>query len=199
MSRACIFQGMTRLGIRPPPATWPLSVEQPAAKSPGLSSVITLTSTALRKATISPCVREKSDCTISAQVAMFWKLCESAVITLKDKSDIRTKQEPPTRIHHLDWLRVFATMLLIPFHCLEPFGLNVYYINAANRAYPYEVATNLIHLWHMPTVLFCFRLRIRRSTEVQFPWSILRSAIEASCGTSRLWHANSRAARWLPQ
>ena len=85
---------------------------------------------------------------------MFWKLCESAVITLKDKSVIRTKQEPPSRIHHLDWLRVFATMLLIPFHCLEPFGLNVYYINAANRAYPYEVATNLIHLWHMPLLFF---------------------------------------------
>ena len=45
-------------------------------------------------------------------------------------------------------------MLLVPFHCLEPFGLNVYYINAANRAYSYEVATNLINLWHMPLFFF---------------------------------------------
>lgn len=77
-----------------------------------------------------------------------------ATATLHEKRVINGTQVVPARVHHLDWLRVFATLLLIPFHCLEAFGFNAYYINASNRAYPYEVAANLIHLWHMPLFFF---------------------------------------------
>jgi glucans biosynthesis protein C len=61
------------------------------------------------------------------------------------------------RRYDLDWLRVFAVLLLIPFHSALIFvqnPLSIMYIKDSINSTFLTEAANFVHLWHMPLLLF---------------------------------------------
>lgn len=66
------------------------------------------------------------------------------------------KEEISTRRYELDWLRVFATLLLIPFHAALIFApqMEGYYIKDAIQNDWMGYFTLYIDIWHMPFFFF---------------------------------------------
>ena len=55
------------------------------------------------------------------------------------------------RRYDIDWLRVFATYLLFPFHIGKVFDVAPYYpIKSPDHCAQLDLFTAFIHLWHMP-------------------------------------------------
>jgi peptidoglycan/LPS O-acetylase OafA/YrhL len=62
-----------------------------------------------------------------------------------------------SRRYDLDWLRVLAVLLLIPFHSALIFVLNpqsIMYIKDTVNSPFLDRAAGFVHLWHMPLLLF---------------------------------------------
>jgi peptidoglycan/LPS O-acetylase OafA/YrhL len=58
---------------------------------------------------------------------------------------------PPTRRHDLDWLRVFACYLLIPFHVGMVFNpAPFFHVRNDEVSFAFLVLCGFISLWHMP-------------------------------------------------
>lgn len=61
------------------------------------------------------------------------------------------------RRYDIDWLRILAVLLLIPFHTMHIFILQPYsvvYIKNATGSTSYEMITRFIHEFHMPLLFF---------------------------------------------
>jgi len=55
------------------------------------------------------------------------------------------------RIHYVDWLRVLAVLLLLPFHTLRVFNANdPFYVKSALTSMPISYLLAFIDRWHMP-------------------------------------------------
>ncbi len=72
------------------------------------------------------------------------------------------------RVHFVDWLRVFAVLLLFPFHVLRVFdSFEPFYVKAGAVSRAVGDALWFIGVWHMPLLFFlagcstCFALRTR--------------------------------------
>lgn len=58
---------------------------------------------------------------------------------------------PVVRRHDIDWLRVFATYLLLPFHAAMVFNpAPFYHVRNADLSFFFLVLCGFISLWHMP-------------------------------------------------
>lgn len=62
----------------------------------------------------------------------------------------------PARRYDLDWLRVMAVLLLVPFHTALIFNLNTYAITYVKDQHSSILSLfgSIVHLWHMPLLFF---------------------------------------------
>jgi len=59
------------------------------------------------------------------------------------------------RRYDIDWLRVFAVLLLIPFHTAQIFNNHDFYVrNSQLSAIGMDIFTLFVHQWHMPLFFF---------------------------------------------
>ena len=59
------------------------------------------------------------------------------------------------RRYDIDWLRVFAVLLLIPFHTAQIFNNHDFYVrNSELSAIGMDIFTLFVHQWHMPLFFF---------------------------------------------
>ncbi len=61
------------------------------------------------------------------------------------------------RSHDLDWLRLLAIMLLIPFHSAAVFyegELGSFYVVNAERSVGLSLFVQFVHQWHRPLFFF---------------------------------------------
>jgi fucose 4-O-acetylase-like acetyltransferase len=59
------------------------------------------------------------------------------------------------RRYDIDWLRVFAVLLLIPFHTAQLFNNHDFYVkNSELSAIGMDMFTLFVHQWHMPLFFF---------------------------------------------
>lgn len=78
-------------------------------------------------------------------------------VTLEIKSGILSEEKELNRKHELDWIRVFATLLLIPFHTAIIFANienGLYYLNNNEVSIIMTYMPYLIYPWHMPLFFF---------------------------------------------
>jgi fucose 4-O-acetylase-like acetyltransferase len=54
------------------------------------------------------------------------------------------------RRHYLDWLRIWATFILIPYHTARIFDYVPWYIKNASYGAFYEAMNRFAEIWHMP-------------------------------------------------
>ncbi|MGI9390882.1 MAG: acyltransferase family protein, partial [Boseongicola sp.] len=69
---------------------------------------------------------------------------------MKEPTSTDSLRQPLPRLVYLDWLRIVATLINIPFHALQPFALRVSYVQAPEPSFGFEVASQAIAFWHMP-------------------------------------------------
>ena len=62
--------------------------------------------------------------------------------------------EPDTRRHELDWLRVFAVLLLIYFHSARPFDFGDFYVKNGQLSKGFDAFTLFVDIWFMPLFFF---------------------------------------------
>jgi glucan biosynthesis protein C len=55
-----------------------------------------------------------------------------------------------TRRHDLDWLRVFATIVVFLFHAAKPFLSDLWHVKNAQVEPVLEIAAGLVDVWMMP-------------------------------------------------
>ncbi|MEW6203595.1 MAG: acyltransferase family protein [bacterium] len=58
------------------------------------------------------------------------------------------------RIHSLDWLRVFAVVMLVPFHSAMIFVLGDFHIKNGELSLGLTIFNGFVHFWHMPLFFF---------------------------------------------
>ena len=70
--------------------------------------------------------------------------------------NVSTSEKMPAtpRAHHLDWLRVFAVILLVPFHAGNIFVAWSYHIKNVETSRALEIFNGFLGIWHMPLLFF---------------------------------------------
>lgn len=59
------------------------------------------------------------------------------------------------RLHYIDWLRVLAVLLLLPFHVSRVFNAGEpFYVKSAEQSAALNLALGFINVWHMPLLFF---------------------------------------------
>lgn len=78
------------------------------------------------------------------------------------------------RRYDIDWLRIFATYLLFPFHVGKVFDVPPYYhIKNATLSDGLGVLTSYIHLWHMPLFFLLAGWSLHASLSLRGPWAVM--------------------------
>lgn len=76
------------------------------------------------------------------------------------------------RYHDIDWLRVFATLVVFLFHAAKPFLADPWHIKDAHMSPVLEFMAGLVDVWMMPLLFFVsgmsIALSLRRRTARQF-------------------------------
>jgi peptidoglycan/LPS O-acetylase OafA/YrhL len=58
------------------------------------------------------------------------------------------------RQYYIDWLRVLAVLLLLPFHALRVYNANeTFYVKGAHLSAAADVVVDFVSLWHMPLLM----------------------------------------------
>jgi len=63
-------------------------------------------------------------------------------------------QQSPMRVYFIDWLRIFAVLMLVPFHTGMIFVSWDFHIKNAESSGPLTDFNSFIHMWHMPLLFF---------------------------------------------
>ena len=83
------------------------------------------------------------------------------------------------RRYDIDWLRIFATYLLFPFHVGKVFDVPPYYhIKNATLSGGLGVLTTYIHQWHMPLFFLLAGWSLHASLTLRGPWSVLGERVK---------------------
>lgn len=78
------------------------------------------------------------------------------------------------RRYDIDWLRIFATYLLFPFHVGKVFDVPPYYhIKNATLSDGLGILTSYIHLWHMPLFFLLAGWSLHASLSLRGPWAVM--------------------------
>jgi len=78
------------------------------------------------------------------------------------------------RRYDIDWLRIFATYLLFPFHVGKVFDVPPYYhIKNATLSGGLGILTTYIHQWHMPLFFLLAGWSLHASLSLRGPWAVL--------------------------
>jgi len=78
------------------------------------------------------------------------------------------------RRYDIDWLRVFATYLLFPFHVGKVFDVPLFYHIKNNVLSPgLGILTTYIHQWHMPLFFLLAGWSLHASLTLRGPWAVL--------------------------
>ena len=59
-----------------------------------------------------------------------------------------------SRVHFIDWLRILAVLLLIPYHTLRVFNPAPFYVKASTLSSAIDPVLSFIKVWHMPLLFF---------------------------------------------
>ncbi|MBU2646017.1 acyltransferase family protein [bacterium] len=60
------------------------------------------------------------------------------------------KNHHPARYYELDWLRVFAVLVLVFFHSSEIFSFGWFHLKNSESSGFFNYVSSFIHIWHMP-------------------------------------------------
>jgi glucans biosynthesis protein C len=81
----------------------------------------------------------------------------------------------PERRYDIDWLRVFATYLLFPFHVGKVFDVPPYYcIKSPDLSWRLASFTSFVHLWHMPLFFLLAGWSLHASLSMRGPRAVVR-------------------------
>ena len=58
------------------------------------------------------------------------------------------------RVYYVDWLRILAVLLLVPFHAAMIFVPWTYHVKNAETSVGLEVFNRFLNMWHMPLLFF---------------------------------------------
>lgn len=67
---------------------------------------------------------------------------------------VMTEQQSSSRVYFIDWLRIFAVLMLVPFHTGMIFVPWDFHIKNAELSGPLTDFNSFIHIWHMPLLFF---------------------------------------------
>jgi len=64
------------------------------------------------------------------------------------------EQQVPSRVYFIDWLRILAVLMLVPFHTAMIFVPWDFHIKNPELSGPLTDFNSFIHMWHMPLLFF---------------------------------------------